>query len=140
MITQDFTAYAFSAEVRNHHKIQSEELTTRIELLLSDIAKKCTSEGAYLIGHIKCIVEEENGSFITMSVTDIEHPPMVKGRLADLVEYDIVINILLYGMTKDAIVANIEPMILSTLSSDGSIINVSSHDEHDLHHAHHHQH
>ena len=61
-----------------------------------------------------------------MSVTDIEHPPMVKGRLADLVEYDIVINILLYGMTKDAIVANIEPMILSTLSSDGSIINVSS--------------
>ena len=62
MITQDFTAYAFSAEVRNHHKIQSEELTTRIQLLLSDITKKCTSEGAYLIGHIKCIVEEETAA------------------------------------------------------------------------------
>ncbi len=139
MITQDFAAYAFSAEVRNSHKMLSEGLTSRIELLLSDIAKKCTSEGAYLIGHIKCIVEEENGSFITMSVTDTEHPPMVKGRLADLVEYDIVINILLYGMTKDAIVAKIEPMILSTLSSDGSTIKVSPHDdEHDQHHAHHH--
>jgi hypothetical protein len=150
MITPDFAAYAVGADVHLHDGTTSEELTKRIESLLTKIALECVNAGADLIGHIKCIVETDGKGFLAVSVVDASGQPHARGKLEEgIEEMDVIVNVLLYGLKRSKIQEIVDPLVRQELSVPGSHLvledlekHVHEHgdDGHDHDHEHKHDH
>ncbi|MGD1061172.1 MAG: hypothetical protein ABR879_06920, partial [Methanomassiliicoccales archaeon] len=60
--------------------------------------------GSRLIGHIKCIAEDEGGKFIACSVVSHEIPATCRGELTSASRsLDLVVNVLIYGLDKEKV-------------------------------------
>jgi hypothetical protein len=148
MITPDFAAYAVKVDVHFHDPVGSADIQARVEGLMSRIALDCLKAGADLIGHIKCIVETEGRGFFAVSVTTHDGKPMSKGHLEEGIdEMDIIVNVLLYGLSRKAIQEIVDPLALKEMAFPGAHVEVEdlekSHDhehEHEHHHGHDHDH
>jgi hypothetical protein len=136
MITPDFAAYAVKVDVHFHRPVGSADIQTRVEDLMSKIALGCLKAGADLIGHIKCIVETEGRGFFAVSVTTHDGKAMSKGHLEEGIdEMDIIVNVLLYGLSRKAIQEIVDPLALTEMAFPGAHVDVE-----DLEKAHEHQH
>lgn len=149
MITPDFAAYAVGADVHLHDGTRSEELTRRIEGLLTKIALECVNAGADLIGHIKCIVETDGKGFLAVSVVDASGQPHTRGKLEEgIEEMDVIVNVLLYGLKRSKIQEIVDPLVRQELSVPGGHLvleDLEKHEHDDDHehghdHKHHHDH
>jgi hypothetical protein len=146
MISSDFAAYAVKVDVHLHKPVSSVDIRSRVEGLMSRIALDCLRSGADLIGHIKCIVETEGQGFLAVSVTTHDGKPMSKGHLDEGIKrMDIIINVLLYGLSRKKIQDIVDPLALRELAFPGAEVEVEDlekpHDhDHDHEHDHGHEH
>jgi hypothetical protein len=136
MITSDFAAYAVRIDVHFQKPVPSGDIQARVEGLMTKIALGCLQAGADLIGHIKCIVETSGQGFLAVSVTNHEGVPMSKGHLDEGIrELDIVVNVLLYGLSRGKIQDLVDPLALKEMAFPGAVVTVE-----DLEKAHAHEH
>lgn len=130
MITSDFSAYAVKIDVHLHERVPSNLLQSRIESLLSSIAKECMAAGATLIGHIKCLANTANHGFLAVSVVDERSGPRSRGCLEDGVEeIEIVLNVLLYGLSRDKVEDIVERTSQVGLAIPGAHVHLTELDE-----------
>ncbi|WP_400208917.1 hypothetical protein [Candidatus Methanomassiliicoccus intestinalis] len=100
MLTDDFTAYAAQIELELPEPVAASAVQKKLTAFLSLIASECSDNGAYLIGHIKCMVESDHG-FYASSITAPTDAPSVRGEMTDgSTKLSIVVNVLLYGLDK----------------------------------------
>jgi hypothetical protein len=80
--------------------------------VLSEIASGCVRSGASLIGHIKCVAEDETGGYLRCSALDQDAAPRCEGAIPDgCRRITLTLNVLVYGLgekilqelTRDAI-------------------------------------
>ncbi|MBI0583244.1 MAG: hypothetical protein ISF22_03350 [Methanomassiliicoccus sp.] len=150
MITPDFAAYAIGIDVHFHRAVSVADLTGKVEGLLSRIASECVTAGAYLIGHIKCVVETDDKGYLAVSVVDAARPPQKRGGLEEgFGEADIIVNVLLYGLSRSRIQEIVDPLVHEMLSFPGAHLHIEDlekehqhedHGDHDHEHGHHHDH
>lgn len=145
MITSDFAAYAVGVDAHFDPPISGKELQGRVERLMARIAQECTREGATLIGHIKCVVETTGSGFLQVSVTEPSGRPMARGDLADHVpEMELIVNVLLYGLTRSKVKSIVDPLAMSELQVSGAELGIEDlekgHDHDHEHHEHPHEH
>jgi hypothetical protein len=143
MITPDFSAYAVKVDIHLHKKVPPSEIKSKVEGLMTKITLKCLEAGADLIGHIKCIVETEGKGFLAVSVTTHDGKPMSRGELDQgIEEMDIIINVLLYGLSRKKIQDIVDPLALKELAFPGSHAHVEDLEkaQHDVIHIHDHGH
>lgn len=101
MLTSDFVAYAGKVHASFAAPKEPNEIRSLVSSTISTIAKKCMSEGASLIGHIKCIAEVDSGKYIACSVVSAESEALCRGDLdAPSSGLEIILNVLLYGLDK----------------------------------------
>lgn len=131
MITSDFSAYAVKIDVDLHETVPSALLQSRIESLLSVIARECMAAGATLIGHIKCLASTASHGFLAVSVVEEKAAPRSRGALDEGVgELSIVLNVLLYGLPRDKVVEIVERTTKCVLDIPGAHLHLSDLDEH----------
>lgn len=117
MLTPDFAAYAVGIEVRLSRPITPAEIRSRVESLLTLIAQECDRAGATLIGHIKCVVETDGKGFMAVSVLDPTGKPTTRGELQEgITDIDIILNVLLYGLTRSRVQELVDPLALRYLA------------------------
>lgn len=125
MITADFAAYAVKIDVHFHTPVPSTVIRTRVEGLMSKIALDCLKAGADLIGHIKCIVETSGQGFLAVSVTNHDGIPMSRGQLDEGIrEMDIIVNVLLYGLSRKKIQDLVDPLALKEMAFPGAVVHL----------------
>jgi hypothetical protein len=125
MITPDFSAYAAKIDVHFHKPVAPSDIQARVEELMTRITLSCLEAGADLIGHIKCIVETDGKGFLIVSVTTHDGKPMSKGHLEQGIErMDIIINVLLYGLSRKKIQDIVDPLALKGLKFPGAHLTV----------------
>jgi hypothetical protein len=101
MITDDFIAYAGKVHARFDQAKGADEIKSLVSSTISKVAKECMSEGAKLIGHIKCIAEVDSGKYIACSVVSAESEAMCRGELDGTSKsINIILNVLIYGLDK----------------------------------------
>jgi hypothetical protein len=101
MITDDFVAYAGKVHARFDRAKGADEIRSLVSSTISKVAKECMSEGAKLIGHIKCIAEVDSGKYIACSVVSAESEAMCRGELdGSSKSLNIILNVLIYGLDK----------------------------------------
>ncbi len=136
MITPDFAAYAVKIDVHLPTPVPSAVIRTRVEGLMSRIALDCLRAGADLIGHIKCIVETSGRGFLAVSVTNHDGIPMSRGQLDEgIEEMTIIVNVLLYGLSRKKIQDLVDPLALKEMAFPGAVVKLE-----DLEKAHEHEH
>ncbi|QLH75491.1 MAG: hypothetical protein HPY73_08665 [Methanomassiliicoccales archaeon] len=109
MMADDFSAHAAEVTVDFRKEVLPDEIKSLIERLLSKIADDCVKEGTRLIGHIKCVAETGPDTFLACSVVSPDAKPRCSGGL-DKPSKDLrlIINILQYGLPKEALVKIVE--------------------------------
>lgn len=141
MITPDFAAYAVRVEVHLHDRVPSAAIRKAVEGMLARIAAECANAGAYLIGHIKCLAETKGNGMLAVSVVDANSAPHSRGHLDEgIKEIDVIINVLLYGLTRRAIQDIVDPLAEKELSFLGGHLHIEDLDrahKHDGEHKHH---
>jgi hypothetical protein len=141
MITSDFSAYAVKMEVHLQESVLSAMLHSRIESLLSTIAKECMAAGATLIGHIKCLASTADHGFLAVSVVDERGAPRSRGGLEDgIEEIEIVLNVLLYGLSRDMVEEIVKRTTQQELDIPGAHIHLTELDGDHQGGGHHHEH
>lgn len=141
MITSDFSAYAVKIDIHLHESVLSATLHSRIESLLSAIAKECMAAGATLIGHIKCLATTADHGFLAASVVDERVAPRSRGGLEDgIEEIAIVLNALLYGLSRDKVEQIVKRTAQQELDIPGAHIHLTDLDGDNHHGGHHHEH
>lgn len=136
MITSDFAAYAVRAAVSLPSSVTPEDVRERLVKLMNAIASECDRAGSTLIGHIKCVLDAGEKGFLGVSVTDASGHATVRGELGgDLDKLDIIINVLLYGLTRAQVQGIVEPLTMRCMSFDGGQIELD-----DLEERRHHEH
>jgi hypothetical protein len=104
MITDDFVAYAGKVHARFDQAKGADEIRSLVSRTISTVAQECMKEGASLIGHIKCIAEEDSGKFIACSVVSADSEAMCRGELdGGSKGLNIILNVLLYGLDKQKV-------------------------------------
>lgn len=99
MISPDFTGYAGKAHVRLQSEISPEELRERVLAIMTAIALDCVRDGAWLNGHVKCIVEDPHEEFLSCSVVGQDGRGRCHGNMTLPTDrFVIIINVLLYGL------------------------------------------
>jgi hypothetical protein len=130
VITSDFSAYAVKIDVHLHESVPAGTLQSCIESLLSTIAKECMAAGATLIGHIKCLANTADHGFLAVSVVDERAEPRSRGGLDDgIEEIEIVLNVLLYGLSRDKVEDIVERTSQVGLAIPGAHIHLKELDE-----------
>lgn len=141
MITSDFSAYAVKIEVHLHEAVLSTRLQSRIESLLSSIARECMAAGATLIGHIKCLASTAGHGFLAVSVVEEKTPPRSRGGLDEGIdELSIVVNVLLYGLSRAQVEEIVERRTRYELDIPGAHIHLNDLDDHHHDAGHDHKH
>lgn len=101
MITDDFVAYAGKVHAHFDRAKGPDELKSLVSNTISKVAKECMSDGARLIGHIKCIAEVDSGKYIACSVVSAENEAMCRGELdGSSKNLNLILNVLIYGLDK----------------------------------------
>jgi hypothetical protein len=101
MITDDFVAYAGKVHAHFDRAKGPDELKSLVSNTISKVAKECMSDGARLIGHIKCIAEVDSGKYIACSVVSAENEAMCRGELdGSSKSLNLILNVLIYGLDK----------------------------------------
>ena len=101
MITDDFVAYAGKVHAHFDRAKGPDELKSLVSNTISKVAKECMSDGARLIGHIKCIAEVDSGKYIACSVVSAENDAMCRGELdGSSKNLNLILNVLIYGLDK----------------------------------------
>jgi hypothetical protein len=133
MITPDFSAYALKVEMRLDPPVGGRELGAKVEELLSKIARACGDAGAILIGHIKGVVDTPDKGFRATSVLEPQGRPASRGELQDgIAQADLVINVLLYGLTKGQVREIVDPLAEKEMSLPGARVKlVNIEEKHD---------
>jgi len=81
------------------------KLREGVDAFLAELARSLRAQGCGLIGHIKGVLEEEEG-LLFFSVTSFEQRPRFKGGLTGRSEkMDLRLNVIVYGVGKEAIEA-----------------------------------
>jgi len=139
MITSDFSAYAVRVDMHMHRPVSASDIRSRVEGLMTDITLACLQAGADLIGHIKCIVETDGRGFLAVSVTTHDGKAMSRGELEEGIdEMDIIINVLLYGLSRKVIQEIVDPLALREMSFPGAHVRIEDLEKaHDHDHEHH---
>ncbi len=141
MITPDFTAYAVRIELHLHDAVPSPELQARLESLLAAIARECMANGATLIGHIKCLATATDKGYLAVSVVDTSTAPRSRGHLEDgVLELEVVLNVLLYGLSREKVERIVEKLSRSELRMPGAYVHLVELDEHEHGEGHDHSH
>jgi hypothetical protein len=149
MITPDFAAYAVRVDVHFAQQVPPAEVRSKVEKLMMDIARACMAEGAALIGHIKCVVETPGQGFLATSVTDVGTGAVSRGQLEEgIKDMDVVINVLLYGLTRAKVQRLVDPLARYELSFPRAEVELEDlekehahdHEHHDHEHGHEHAH
>ncbi|NLK26050.1 MAG: hypothetical protein GX307_05700 [Euryarchaeota archaeon] len=140
MMTPDFSAYAVGVDVHLDCPVAPKEICSAIEDLLGHIARECDRAGATLIGHIKSVVETDGQGFLGVSVIDPTGEATFRGELQEgITQMDIIINVLLYGLTKDRLQGLVDPLVRKYLVFPGGEIELKGLEEcHDHDHGGHH--
>ncbi|WP_019177833.1 hypothetical protein [Methanomassiliicoccus luminyensis] len=104
MMATDFTGYAGKACIRFKAEIPPEELRTTVLELVSRITLDCAREGAWLIGHVKCLVEDPHEEFLSCSVTDQGGKAKCHGNMSRATDrFILILNVLLYGLADELV-------------------------------------
>jgi hypothetical protein len=136
MITDDFAAYAVGVDVHLHGPLRAVHVQEKVESLLVRIARECADAGAYLIGHIKCVVDAQEKGMLAVSTVDAAGQPHSRGSLEDGAEVlEIIFNVLLYGLTREKVQRIVDPLVREGLSFPGANLRIE-----DLGKGHHHEH
>ena len=100
MITEDFAAYAVRLKISYPSPVLADEVQHALESFMNGLAMDCLEAGTRLIGHIKCLVENED-EMVTCSVTDHDCRVRCRGRFENpRSELEIIVNVLQYGLRK----------------------------------------
>jgi len=71
---------------------------------LSDLGQHCITEGGALIGHIKGIATVAGTLCLRLSLVSLSQPVSVEGSVPDnTAELDITLNVLVFGMSANAL-------------------------------------
>lgn len=136
MITPDFAAYAVGIDIRFDRPVTAKEVQSRIETMISKVARACDEAGATLIGHIKCVVETKGKGFLGVSVTDPTGAPTSRGELQDGIdEMKVIVNVLLYGLKRHTIQELVDPIAEKEMAFQGAKVRLE-----DLEREHRHEH
>jgi hypothetical protein len=130
MITPDLTAYAGRLAVELPERGTREEIAQMMGGVISKVTVRCFEEGAKLIGHVKGMVESEDGGFLAISSTTEDGRVQTKGDLEGGRKLQMVINVIIYGLN----VHKVEH-IVTEVATDllGPSFKLES-DEHEHHH------
>jgi len=130
MITSDFVAYALRVSVAPPSPVAPGLVRDRLVELMNAIAAGCDKAGATLIGHIKCVLDAGNKGFLAVSTTDASGHATVRGELKEAVdELSIIINVLLYGLTRIKVQEVVAPLARELMAFDGATVNLEDLDE-----------
>lgn len=107
MMAPDFTGYASKVYIQLRSELSPDDLERRVAEFMNKIAQDCVRDGAWLLGHVKCIVEDPHEEFLACSVTHQRTGARCHGNMtAPTDRFTIVMNVLLYGLA-DRIVERI---------------------------------
>ena len=97
----DFIAFATEIRIQFRYPEKATKAKDMTTQLLVAIASGCNRNNATFIGHIKCIAEVEDGSFIYCSVLDDSGRFDCTGELSGLCNNILIqLNVLVYGLTQ----------------------------------------
>jgi len=83
-----------------------------LAVLLHNLAKGCSRQGATLIGHIKGWLETDDGGYLFGSVTRVSDEPHCQGELAGQhATFTLTLNVLLFGLTREQIRAEVKKQL-----------------------------
>ncbi len=120
MITDDFVAYAGKVHAHFDRAKGPDELKSLVSNTISKVAKECMSDGARLIGHIKCIAEVDSGKYIACSVVSAENEAMCRGELdGSSKSLNLILNVLIYGLDKPKVEAIVVRCARSVFNGKG---------------------
>jgi len=139
MLTPDFAAYAGRIHVRFRKPRSGAHIQSLMQDFMSRTAIGCGEAGASLIGHIKCIVEADNGGYLVCSATDSSGRVRCRGSLKDgAYDLDLVLNVLLYGLDREKIEEVVARSSKDLMESKESKVEIEDMDveEHDHDHEH----
>ena len=107
---------------------------------LQTIAKRCTSAGKCVIGHIKALSTFADKSYLQISVVAANIPATLEGKApAGCVDLELTLNVLVYGLAQ----STIEQIVYETANEiarqrKGAVHHKDiSHAGEHLHHSHH---
>jgi sugar diacid utilization regulator len=113
MMAEDFSAHAAKLHITFATAQTPEDMTDMVSKLMTRITLDCVEAGTRLIGHVKCIAENEPENHLACSVTTHDGKVRCSGALErGSTHLDIVVNILQYGLEKrtlESIVAKRAP-------------------------------
>lgn len=85
---------------------------------METLARQCCEERTCIIGHIKGLTEFAENGFLKVSVTSLDQPAEVEGKVpSNISELSFVLNVLVYGLTREEIVE----MVGKTISRPDSL-------------------
>ncbi|MFP4545969.1 MAG: hypothetical protein ACLFPN_03865 [Methanomassiliicoccales archaeon] len=119
MITPDFTGYGARLHVNGSAPIDGGELEEMVKTFMSKISLACVDAGVKLIGHIKCIVEVPGEGYLSCSVTNHEGRPRCQGSLSDSSRFEMVLNIMIYGLEMEKVERIVSDQVTSQFSGMG---------------------
>ena len=116
---EGINSYGLSRRVSRPKPISANELRKLAAELMTSIAQSCIDAGAKDIGHIKAFIEHDNGFLHASAVGDPANVT-VEGKDGDPIHrVTLIINSVVYGLSKDAVKDRTERSLKNVLSKFG---------------------
>jgi hypothetical protein len=79
-------------------------LEERVGAFFSGLLEFLYREGCRLIGHVKGLIQPEEGGFLMVSTTSFQSKPGIKGNLPDRISNaHLTLNVIVYGVSEEKI-------------------------------------
>ncbi len=116
---EGINSYGLSCSVTGKKAIAAEDLRKFAAELMITVAQSCIDSGAKDIGHIKAFIEHDNGFLHANTVGD-PADVTVEGRDGEPINhFKLVINSVIYGLSKDAVKDTTERSLKNVLAKYG---------------------
>ena len=116
---EGISSYGLSCLVTRQKVISSDELRKFAAELMTTISGTCIKDGAKDIGHIKAFIEHDNG-FLHADTLGDPADVTVEGRDGEPINhFKLVINSVIYGLSKDAVKDTTERSLKNVLAKYG---------------------
>ena len=116
---EGINSYGLDCSVTGKKAITAENLRKFAAELMITVAQSCIDSGAKDIGHIKAFIEHDNGFLHANTVGD-PADVTVEGRDGEPINhFKLVINSVIYGLSKDAVKDTTERSLKNVLAKYG---------------------
>jgi hypothetical protein len=116
---EGINSYGLGCSVTGKKAITAEVLRKFAAELMITVAQSCIDSGAKDIGHIKAFIEHDNGFLHANTVGDPDDVT-VEGRDGEPINhFELVINSVLYGLSKEAVKDTTEKSLKNVLAKFG---------------------